>query len=194
MNKDTLSVTIISNVVFEPYLRLRLKEVFSEKKVLLTNILYEESMDPKNEKSLQTADIILVIINFDELNYDCVNNIFSGKITIESMANAVTEKSRELYFYIKKLSAAQVIWFGFEDYGYEYDRIVGTLAPMNGVLDSINFELNRMIGEEDTYVDFKRLIADIGIKNSYDKKAKYRWNAPYSKELTCRICEEIHDQ
>lgn len=48
--------------------------------------------------------------------------------------------------------------------------------------------------KEDIFIDFKWLIANVGIDKAYDIKSKYRWNSPYSKELVSVIANEIYKQ
>lgn len=86
-----------------------------------------------------------------------------------------------------------VIWLGFEDY-YDAERFNFGSNPMfEGLIDKINLFLYNLI-KEDLYIDLKRLIASIGIKNAYDIKGKYRWNAPYTKALIEVAFKEIHKQ
>lgn len=50
-----------------------------------------------------------------------------------------------------------------------------------------------MIGD-DVFVALKRLIEKNGISNLYNTKSKYRWNAPYSKELIEFMEYEVYKQ
>ena len=102
-------------------------------------------------------------------------------------------RCRELYSHIKKQSNAPMIWFGFDDYNHIQNKNYGTLLVYDGLVDRINLSLRSMV-KEDTFIDFKRLIANVGIDKAYDIKGKYRWNSPYSKELISAIADEIYKQ
>lgn len=102
-------------------------------------------------------------------------------------------RCRELYSHIKKQGNAHIIWFGFDDYNHIQNKNYGTLLVYDGLVDQINLSLKGMLND-DTFVDFKRLIANVGIDKAYDIKNKYRWNAPYSKELVSVIANEIYKQ
>ncbi|RAZ53094.1 hypothetical protein DK853_46250, partial [Klebsiella oxytoca] len=67
----------------------------------------------------------------------------------------------------------------------------GSLLFFDGLVERLNLVLNDML-KEDSFIDFKRLIAIVGMKNAYDTKGKYRWNAPYSKELISLMVDEIY--
>ena len=47
---------------------------------------------------------------------------------------------------------------------------------------------------DDVYIDLKHLITKIGINSLYSSKGKYRWNAPYSKELMALMADEVNKQ
>ena len=68
-----------------------------------------------------------------------------------------------------------------------------SLLLYDGLVDRINLSLKRIV-KENTFIGFKRLIANVGIDKAYDIKSKYRWNAPYSKELVNVIENEIYEQ
>ncbi len=98
-----------------------------------------------------------------------------------------------MYLSIKAHYNAPIIWFGFEDYYDNCDIVSGNLPVLDGLVDKVNQTVRKMMND-DVFVDLKRLIAKIGISNSFSKKGKYRWNAPYSKELIELMADEVYKQ
>lgn len=186
-------ITLLTNICFEPYWRSFVKERFSclTNDTQIDSILYEGYQD--NIKDIDLFNLIVVHLNFEMFYVDLLNEISSGKVTCEAIKDDCIDKCRNLYSYIKSHSKAHVIWFGFEDYYSVQENNYGALVPFEGVVDQLNLTLNDML-KEDTFIDFKRLIASIGIRNAYDTKGKYRWNAPYSKELISLMTDEIYKQ
>ena len=121
------------------------------------------------------------------------NDFLLKKTTYEMIKDDCIYRCRELYSHIKKQSNAPMIWFGFDDYNHIQNKNYGTLLVYDGLVDRINLSLRSMV-KEDTFIDFKWLIANVGIDKAYDIKGKYRWNSPYSKELISAIADEIYKQ
>lgn len=186
-------ITSLTNICFEPYLRTFVKERFScpPYDTQINSISYEEYRD--NIEDIKFSDLIVVCLNFEMLYTDLSNEISSGRVTYEVIKDDCIDKCRNLYSYIKNHSNALVIWLGFEDYYFPHSNNYGTLLSFEGLVDQLNLALNDML-KEDTFIDFKRLIASVGIRNAYDTKGKYRWNAPYSKELIRLMANEIYKQ
>lgn len=186
-------ISLITNVCFEPYLRAYIKERFSSLscEVQINIVLFEEYRDYIDNIGL--ADTIVVCLNFDEFYSNLSNDVLSEKVTYEAVETDCVNKCRELYTYLKAHSDANVIWLGFEDYYCHQNRNYGSVIAFEGLVDRLNLTLSDLL-KEDTFVDFKRLIATVGLKNAYDYKGKYRWNAPYSKELIRLIADEIYKQ
>ena len=186
-------ITLLTNICFEPYWRTFVKERFSclSNDIQIDSILYEGYQD--NIKDINFSDLIVVHLNFEMFYVDLLNEISSGKVTYEAIKNDCIDKCRNIYSYIKSHSKAPVIWLGFEDYYSIQRNNYGALLSFEGVVDELNLALNDML-KEDTFIDFKRLIASVGIGNAYDVKGKYRWNAPYSKELISLMADEIYKQ
>lgn len=157
---------------------------------MIHSVKYNEYQ--KNIDTIKCSDIIIVYLSFEECYADLVNDISSGKITYEMVENDSVGRCTELYTYIERNSKAHIIWFGFEDY-YTQQGYCGSVIAFDGLVDRLNLILCNML-KKAVFVDFKRLIATIGTKNAYDIKGKYRWNAPYSKELIRIMVDEIFKQ
>ena len=160
----------------------------------MITVLYDEYAGEEIVSEIAGADLVLVVLNFAAFYPDCINNIYSGRVTSDEIRTDATQKSKELFMFLKERTLSPVIWFGFEDYGYQYEALIGTVDIGRGLIDGINMELHKLITESDIFVDLKRLIAGIGIRNAYSSKGKYRWNAPYSKALIIALCEEVLKQ
>lgn len=186
-------ITLLTNMCFEPYWRTFIKERFSHLSydIQVNSILYEEWQN--NTGDISSSDLIVVCVNFEMFYTDLSNEISSKKVTCEAIKDDCINKCRNLYSYLKSYSKAPVIWFGFEDYYSLQSKNYGLLLSFDGLIDKLNLTLNDML-KEDTFIDFKRLIATVGIKKAYDIKGKYRWNSPYSKELIALIANEIYKQ
>lgn len=185
-------ISLISNICFEPYWRTYVEQYWgvSFNSIELKFISYESYQDDIGE--IASSDIILVCLNFEELYPDLFNDTFAGKITYKDVEKDCLRICSELYSDIKKHSKAVVSWFGFEDYCA--DRLkFGSSPVFQGLVDRINLFLFDLI-PKDSFIDLKRLIASIGIRNAYDVKGKYRWNAPYSKELIRLMADEVYKQ
>ena len=176
-------VTLISNICFEPYWRDYVKDRFfySYNNLNINLVLYEEVQDNA------------VCLNFDELYPITINGISSGNVIYKDIEKDCICKCEALHSFIKAYSNAYIIWFGFEDYYCMQSGYCGAIVPFNGLVDQINLVLNNIL-KDDSFVDFKRLIAAVGMGEAYDIKRKYRWNAPYSKKLIELMADEVYKQ
>ncbi len=183
------NIVIISNIIIEPYLYAYMTKISSASNTELICTLYEDF--DEGCKTLQSADMIVVLLDFNALYPDVASGIFEDNSDV-LIVDAI-QKCQTIYVKIKNSSNAHIIWFGFEDYCYNNSFICGAVRMLNGAVDKLNQELASML-VSDVYIDFKYLIAKVGINSAYNPKGKYRWNAPYSKELTELICQEICKQ
>lgn len=191
-----LSVAMVSNITFEPFFVSRLQEVFLKKSISVnaTSIFHGEFQSDKNRSAFTKADYIIICLNFDFLYPTAVNDILISKNAYIKLLDETKNKCIKLYNYIKTQTKAPVVWLGFEDYCYQTTFFRGHVINNNNLIDLINNELYCMLKNQDVFIDLKRLIANIGIKASYDNKSKYRWNFPYTQQLTIEICNEVYKQ
>ena len=186
-------ITLLTNICFEPYWRTFIKERFSRLSydTQVKSILYEEYLD--NIDEIKLSDFIVVCLNFEMLYSDLSNEVALEKVTYEAIKESFISKCENLFSYLRNNSNAPVIWLGFEDYYSLHIHNYGALLSFEGLVDKLNLALNDML-KEDTFIDFKRVIASVGIKNAYNVTGKYRWNMVYSKELISCIADEIYKQ
>ena len=188
-----MNATFISNIIFEPYWSKYIKNSLYTitRDIKSEYVAYDELQDYVND--IESAEIIAVCLNINALYPNLSVDVISGELTYENIENDCVRKCAELYSKIKAHTNALVIWFGFEDYSYLQSNICGTIQALNGLVDKLNLTLGNMLNDV-SFIDFKRLIATIGITHSYNLKGKYRWNAPYSKELIYMMAEEVRKQ
>lgn len=184
-------IVFISNITVEPYLKSYIAKVFSPFVVKLNCVSYEEITEAQNV--IQESDVVVVCLNFDTLYPNAITDIFSKKLSSDEITRDAINRCRKLYDSIKASSGVPVIWFGFEDYYTSCDIVSGNLPILDGLVDKVNQTIRKMM-RDDVFVDLKRLIAEVGISNSYSIKGKYRWNAPYSKELVELMADEEYKQ
>lgn len=146
-----------------------------------------------NHEVLKNVDIIIIALNFDLLYPNILNDVMLNKVLTGDITKATIMMCRELYYSIKDCSKAKVIWFGFEDYYTNNDVVYGTIPMLGGLIDIINQAIINLL-INDTYIDFKQIIAKVGILNAYENKGKYRWNAPYSEKLMELMAKEVYKQ
>ena len=193
MAEKALQSAWISNIIFEPYMQACINGAFMQTgdSVRLNCVMHEE-IDSSSE-ILKNANIVVVCLNFEELYPNLIATALESDYTIGQICNDIKNSILELFSLIKSTSNAKISWFGFEDY-YCASRLNFGSAPMfDGLVDRVNHFLYNLVND-DLFVDLKRMIASIGIKNAYDSKGKYRWNAPYSKELINLMADEVYKQ
>lgn len=193
MAEKVVQIAWISNVIFEPYIQAYIKSAFlpTENSVQLNCVMYEEINS--DTETLKNADIVVVCLNFEELYPNLMLAAPGSDYTITQSCNDIKNNNLDLLFIIKSISKAKIIWFGFEDYFSKDHILFGTKNKLSGFIDRVNLSLCEDLND-DVFVDFKRLIALCGIYNSYNAKGKYRWNAPYSKELIKLMADEVYKQ
>lgn len=186
-------VLLISNISIEPYWSFNSKKsACGPGDVMQTDFLKFEEYH-ENINKIKTPDIIVVCLNFESLYPNILNNTSLGEGNYENIVKDCSRRCEELYGFIKSHSYAPVIWFGFEDYYSGTSHSYGCSPAFHGIVDRLNLLLNDLLKEE-SFVDFKHLIAIVGTKRAYDTKGKYRWNAPYSKELIRLMADEVYKQ
>ncbi|WP_270564191.1 HAD-IIIC family phosphatase [Clostridium beijerinckii] len=193
---EQLNIIVISNITFEPYLNLIIKNIFSQDGIYLdiAFINYDEYKSSESLDKITKTDYIVIYLDFDYLFPDATNNLLANKLTTNELIENTKIKSQELYDYLKELTQSPIFWFGFEDYCYQYNQFKGSIPFNDNLIDRINNELYKLLENKDIYIDFKRLIANVGIKNAYDNKGKYRWNSHYTQETIIQMCNELYKQ
>lgn len=185
-----ITLVVLSNINLEPYFHLFLNNVFAHSfvSVKVMAINYMEFLSDSFDEIKMEVDIFAVIPNYEAF----YKNWTSEKII--ELYEAGISNEQKVISKIYSATKSLIVWFGYEDYFSEHNKVLGNIPYQNGLVDKLNLQISGMIQENIAYVDTKRLIANIGIVNAYNNKNRYRWNSPYSKEMIEQICNEIYKQ
>lgn len=187
---NKFKVSIISNFLLEPYFEKEIKKYFSEigEEIQIQYIAFEECFSEFSKKLLLDSQIVVVWLNFETLFPDVWNNVRLNLLNEDAVVdNAIMQLSGVIEF-LENFIEAQIICFSFEDY---YNKMYLNSNFPNRIVKKLNLAILDTINERISVIDLKMLIAEVGIKNAYDFKNKYRWNSPYSKELISVASREI---
>ncbi len=185
-------LAFISNIHFEPYLCAALMHAFSKtrKDLEVKVIQYENLIERKAE--LEGADMIVVCLNFSDWYPNAQIDLAQRRISRQEIKEAALVRCEILRRELNNVKV-QILWFGFEDDEYPSAAVCGQSPVMEGLVDEINQALLWQL-KDVTFLDFKKLIAQVGIGNAYSLKGRLRWNAPYSKQLAGLLADEIYKQ
>lgn len=195
MSCSTIQISVISNIILEPYFIPVVKQYFGQD-VTIYPIPYGEHTDTKYQYQLSESCMIILWINFESLLPDFYNTHFSQAKNEKIVIDEVNDLCKRIYSDLAILTKSRIVWFLFEDYYTNLSTVLGHCPLCNGLIDKINIRILDTLCEADnvSFVNLKDLIAEIGIVNAYNPKGKYRWNAPYSKVLIESAVKEIHKQ
>ena len=187
-----MKIIFVTNVTLEPYFGMMLNELFSSKSLSfdVVTLSFMESFEMK--KSFKEADIVVSLLNFEVLlpNWYIEASVAKGaKGIIQNVINLVEKLNKNIRDNFDGLT----LWFGFEDYGLERSYVFGCVPAANGLVDLLNKYVKQKV-HNDIFIDLKRMVAEVGIKNAYSNKGKFRWNAPYAKSLIDRMAAEVYKQ
>jgi len=191
---EEINIIILSNITFEPsfipLLKLQFNEIQMNARIF--PIAYEERNDKKYKEQLSKAGLIVVWLNFELLFPDLLNAVYSLATTEQQIIDEITILYKKLCSELKSYLNAQILWFSFDDYCDSLHIVTG--HNYNALIDKLNLKLCETLRQNISFINLKRLIAEIGIANAYNQKSKYRWNAPYSDALVEFAVKEIHKQ
>lgn len=193
-SKKIISIAVLSNIIFEPHFEHLIKAQFSSLHIVIYPIPYGEHLTKEYKKQLAGSDIVIVWLNYESLFSDWLNLIYSQQTTEQEVTDEVTNLCRKLHTDISSLLSVRILWFSFEDYYLPLTYITGYTYVGNELIDRINTRIYDALRDKVSFIDLKRLIAEVGIDNTYDPKGKYRWYAPYSKALIEAAVKEIYKQ
>lgn len=195
MNNPTVQISVISNIILEPYFIPIVKRYLGND-VSLYPIPYEEYTDIRYQHQISKSEMIIIWLNFESMFPEFFNVLFSRTKDEKEVIKEVSDLYECIYMYLAARTNARIIWFLFEDYYTNLPTVLGHCPLCNGLIDKINMRISETLCDVDniSFIDLKHLIAEIGIANAYNPKGKYRWNAPYSKLLIEAAVKEIHKQ
>ena len=195
-DNEKINFLLISNITLEPFVKPLIFQKFDtiNKEIVFSAINYSEYSGNLQEEKFSKAQIIVVIINFDCLYPDMINQYIHDKFLTQRRILLIYNECERMYRYLRNKTKATIIWFGFEDFFSNAHLTNGYTTVCNNIIDEINSKMISVISKGDVYIDLKRLISEIGIQQSFNCKWKYRWNIPYSKKLIFNICNEMFKQ
>lgn len=188
-----LELMWISNLTFEPFLSAAVRQAFAPagEKVSLNAMAYEAVAEEGS--TLEKADLIAVCLNFEGWYPNAEIDLAQGKITRQEMKEDAIARCKALLQVVRGRTQAKILWFGFEDTFSVSSTVYGQVPWMGGLVDEINLKMVSLLTNE-VFLDLKKLIGLVGIRNAYSVKGRYRWNAPYSRQLTMVLAEELWKQ
>ncbi len=190
--QPNIIISVVSNIIFEPHFIALLKSTFNNNEVELYHIPYGEHNEIRSKEQLMESDMIVVWLNIEEFFPDVLTRINLGDMLQYQVINEIIALCERLYDDLAACSTTRILWFSFEDYYIRTSVVIG--HRYDTLIDKVNIKLAEYLYDCVKFIDSKRLIAEVGIANAYDPKAKYRWNAPYSKALIEAAVKEIHKQ
>jgi len=186
MNKfvdKCIRLVAISNIILEPYLNTSIENIFNKNGLIVKFNQYQLSEIQQYTTELSIADGVFVIIDLQSSYCDETNSLSSIILDV-----------KHTYDKIKSICNSNITWFGFEKYSSHSKNYLGHVYINEKNIDLINREISQHLQPSDVFIDFNYIIAEVGIKEAYNTKNKYRWNSPYSKELVNEISKEIYKQ
>ena len=190
--QSNIIISVVSNIIFEPYFISLLQSAFNNNKVEPCSVPYGEHNQVGYKEQLMESDMIVVWLNIEEFFSDTLTPINLGETSQYQAINEIIALCERLYDDLAACSTTRILWFSFEDYYIRTSVLTGHRYAT--LIDKVNIKLAEYLYNRAKFIDSKRLIAEVGIANAYDTKAKYRWNAPYSKSLIESAVKEIHKQ
>lgn len=191
LQASDLHISVISDIIFDPHFPPLIMSYFG-KNARIYPIPYGEHNDDENRKQLENSDFVVVWLNLEASYLHACDALYLQPASDQQIIESIVTSCKKLYADISTFSNASTLWFLFEDYFDKLSVVTGYLY--NALVDKINAELSDALKNYVSFIDLKRLIAEVGIASAYDPKGKYRWNAPYSKALVEVAVKEIHKQ
>mgnify|MGYP002640530957 CR=1 FL=1 len=186
-----LNIGVISDIIFAPHLIPLMKTHFGEN-INIYPIPYGEQNDDTYREQIKESDMVLVWLNLESSYLHAFDVLCSQPDSEQRIIEDVFTSCKKLYAEISAFSNAIILWFLLEDYFIKLPVVLG--YSYNVIIDKINIELSDALKDNVSFINLKRLIAEVGIANAYNPKSKYRWNAPYSKVLIEAAVKEIYKQ
>lgn len=194
VTQDKVQLSVISNINIQPYLDLFLKQIFIKNK-LLVNILFLTLDDIENNKSIDVmsnSQMVIIWINFAISFPD--SSVMICDEDVEQVVSLEILKCNQILTFIKKHVMGEILFICYEDYYMPEQFVLGNCTSYNYIVNRLNNRILENRQNQIIYIDLKKIIANIGVKNAYDFKNKYRWNCPYSKQLLFAVGKEIYKQ
>jgi FkbH-like protein len=159
---------------------------------VLYHIPYNEQDNNKYRKLFNELNLIIVWLDIETSNPNIYRTLFYPSVANADIVDDAVTLCTKLYADISAHPGICILWFSFEDYFTKLPSVIG--HQYSSLVDEINAKLSNILKYDVCFIDLKRIIAEVGIDNTYDPKGKYRWNAPYSKMLIEAAVKEMYKQ
>lgn len=192
------NVAVLSNMTLEPYFFDSLIDIGASEdiKLHLFDLCCADLSEETGIRAIGAAQYLLVMIRLQELYPLAYEKLFEGKKNSLELAKDILDFFHDLLKKIRRIYSGPVIWTSLEDVDTPYAQYLGDIFLGDGFLDSVNASLGELFYEDgrSVFLDIKRLIARVGVTEAYSFKNFYRWNAPYSKKMSCELAAAFWKQ
>lgn len=192
MNNKSLKITIISNIVLQPYLEPLIKNIFESASfnIDVDFINYEEIECKLSDDYFNAVNIVVTLLNFDAMYPNYLNEFLMGNLTEDVIIDNYISNVMKVMQFLVHTSSYNLLILP-ENYYENTKNVIGYTYQQSMLIDKLNAKIATEILSNVDLIDLKHIIAEIGIGNAYDFKNKYRWNMPYSKELQTKLADAI---
>ena len=173
-------ILILSNIVHEPYLCKCVKKIRNDIEIRYLDLLNVDELEE------EYYDFIIIWINYEKM----MNSMLRCDESYHDLSVRMYEYCE---FYTRKIrdnNMKNIIIIGFEDYYNQSYYVQGNIADDNKYIEDVESQLCRLFNDY-KLIDLKKVIARIGICNTYDERNKVRWNSPYSECFYEEISKDI---
>ena len=192
MNREE-NVIIISNISVEPFLQPIVEQYWIKQsdEIKFHYVPYRDCRDQRYHRYFKEAAYIIVWLNLEAFFPEIRHKEVGTKDELAELCGIET-LCEKIAAYFSEGMTAKILWFSFENYSSPAATLYG--YQRNSSVAGLNYRLHKILPENGVFIDLEQIIANVGIRNAYDTNNKYRWDYPYSKELTLAVVKELHKQ
>ena len=197
-NGTEKNIAVLSNITLEPYFFDCLLDIGASDDIRLHlfDLSYVELSDETCLNAIGSVQYLFVVIHFQEMFPDVYDKLLLGRKDSLELTGEILNFFRDLLKRIRNFYQGPILWTGLEDGDMPYSRYLGDVFIGGNFLDSVNVSLGTLFRADGqcVFLDIKRLIAKVGTAEAYSFKNRYRWNAPYSKKMSCEMAAALWKQ
>lgn len=176
-------ITVVSNIVFEPYLSLSIRNCFGMDSDV-AYVSFEEYHTAEQREVLSKTDLVVVWPDIEPFNLN-VEDLYN-----DAIIEHVYSFCEHMFKHIRQCSNSKMIWFSFSLNNNIYSPVFGH-TYYEGI-ERLNNSIYHLLDSNSTFLSTQALISKVGVANVVNIKNKYRWNAPYSEKFINEAVQEIH--
>ena len=191
MDKKRITIGIVSNCVFEPYLSKYLKEFWNSDK-RECKIIYYQSNDIDEHTAFFDIDMLI----YWEIIYEKIQNIelslMKGENSDFGVNALIADEAKKLNI-IEAIYNGPIYRFSYENYNNKMKFVWGIIKSQFDIIDVVNSKIKELFPDQIIF-DSQEIIAHVGVEKAYDKKGERRWGNPYSEDMLKKCAKEICKQ